>query len=63
MIFDRNYAGVLKNGLEYYQDGAQKVLEVSISRQSILRVQTTTTAMEVQRSVMMFSSVQLLSRV
>ncbi|XP_027816470.1 cytochrome P450 2C21-like [Ovis aries] len=49
MIFDRNYAGVLKNGLEYYQDGAQKVLEVSISRQSILRVQTTTTAVEVQR--------------
>ena len=35
----------------------------AFSRHSILMVQTTTTAMEVQRSVMMFSSVQLLSHV
>ena len=27
MIFDKNYVGVLENGLEYCQDGAQRMLE------------------------------------
>ena len=27
IIFDRNYVGVLENGLEYCQDGAQRMLE------------------------------------